>query len=1255
MGFIREIRRDIEQEALCLMREYRLLLFAEAKQLTNDDSVAEDLVMKTIESYLAQPDEGLPAKGKVRAWLRTTLRNHFNNSVRGKARACTVYLDEEDAARIDEIAPADNSSDEAILAHSDAELVRNVLARLPESARSVIVMHYFESLSIRQIAELLRKSPDSVKSNLYYARKVLAKRLGKMMGRAALAIAALIFGGSLLYAAAVVTGFAPSPFAADEESEVVFNAKSTENTEDSLTGLTGFTGLSEAGAPPQTPNHESRTTNHETQGDSPQQFESITVNSNANNEGNAMNIQSVKSAAVKALAAGAMLAATAAGADPVLGVSPTANTADSRAITITDMQYVDGAVVSVDISLEPIYCATGTLYAAFADADMGDSLAAWPNVAVAAQTVTEADSSVHYAMPAGWGSDGYKTVRFFLVSSVLRAGDYAQRLEYIDSSAASDVDTGVLPTENSRVEGGIMRTIDAAQIAVHGVGSTGFSTWVGSQNNVPCRYFGKPSYPNMQAKNLWYYFVQSSANFYYEDGNGVTKTAGYSSGSATVSTTLHLFNNGTDSTYRNALRLAYWRHYTNDVLVSSYIPVLLADGVTADLWDVVNDHPANCPGLTAGPAVNFGTSFTNVTSTVSAVRAIPGSNYIQDGLVAQWDGIENGGAGIHWDIAANGWKDLVGGLVLTKMGGEPTTDTTGVSLGSKTKLQVYDQGGRATTVGRVLGGTVKTVEIVGRDCTSGAQNFFLLAMDGTDSSQTINRLLMWYTDSSAHILGSVAMPQSNGISWFNDNDFGLAADENFSAAIVQPSAAQCLRYSNGQQCGSVAVANVVARSDRNSAAISLHGWYGKEGSTQTAYISAIRIYNRALTAQEIARNHALDAIRFRGESADGYRINNGRWQVRIRATSDDSSAVVAVGNVSGTEVETWVDLSSDIEISVRQFPAGKALRRWEDGSVVSYDERMKFAACYPVNAVAKLAVKNWTYANGELTNGDWTFAASGANDSIIVGLPSTEGANGTVDFTGEISVAGGGTGLIAGFVDETFKDNTALEVIAVPTSVKSIPQRFARNCVNLRKVYLHDGITNISHRSFRGLEKCYSFTPLLPPKLESLGVYVFQASPLIKAPVFIPRTLTTCTEDEGDKRVSAYFDQAGFAEFQIEAGASLPKRLLSGEVASIREIKFLGNATRVTGSGDNSSFKFDSSRDKRVRMSMPQTTAWKAWMANAANVTPWAQCASEDRETYFEEFGAEAGVPYGLTTAAATCRGMWVVPQRPSGSVYYIR
>ncbi|MBR2938535.1 MAG: sigma-70 family RNA polymerase sigma factor [Kiritimatiellae bacterium] len=313
MGFIREVRKDIEQEALRLIREYYAMLAGEARRLGADEHSARDLAIKAIETYLEKPEGELPDESGVRSWLVATLRNHYHHFVRGKARACTVYLDPEDVERLAELGPADNSTDEAILAHSDAEFVRNVISRLPESTRSVLMLRYFESLSIRQIAELLRKSPDSVRSNLYYARKVLAKRLGKAFGRSALAIAALLFGGSLLYAAAVVAGFAPSPFAAAEpvaeDAEFDFNAKNTENTEGALTGFTGFPTEGTDPAPAAT-NHESRTTNHETQGDSPQQVEAITDNSNTNNEENAMNTKLVKSAAVKALALGAMLMST---------------------------------------------------------------------------------------------------------------------------------------------------------------------------------------------------------------------------------------------------------------------------------------------------------------------------------------------------------------------------------------------------------------------------------------------------------------------------------------------------------------------------------------------------------------------------------------------------------------------------------------------------------------------------------------------------------------------------------------------------------------------------------------------------------------------------------------------------------------------------------------------------------------------------------------------------------------------------------
>ena len=631
------------------------------------------------------------------------------------------------------------------------------------------------------------------------------------------------------------------------------------------------------------------------------------------------------------------------------------------------------------------------------------------------------------------------------------------------------------------------------------------------------------------------------------------------------------------------------------------------------------------------------------------------SSYVQNGLVAQWDGIDNGGVGVHVDVATSGWTDLKGGVVLTKNGGEPVTDATGVLLGNTVKLQVYDSdaNGPVTALGRVLGHQVKTVEIAGRDCNGlpVVQNFFITAMAGSEWTQYSTRLFMWYTDVNLPVLGSLGLPSGNGFQFYTGNDFGLTAGQDFTAAAVFASSTECRRYSNGMPRGTLTV-SATERSSGNSAAISLHGWYGRDGvSVPPIYVSAVRVYNRALTAAEVKQNNLVDALRF-GRA----RYHDGKLQYRVKASADDEAARVSAGGETGASASAWVDQGSNAVLNVVQVPSGKAFYCWGIGSGKMYDEELTVTATNPVDAVAHFAVKNWTYANGELTNGDWTFAASGANDSIIVGLPSTEGANGTVDLTGEISVAGGGTGSIAGFVDEMFKDNTALEVLAVPTSVRSIPPRFARNCVNLGRVVLHNEITNISHRAFRGLTKCSSFMPLLPPKLQSLGVYVFQASPLITTPpVFIPRTLTTCTEDEGDWRTSAYFDQAGFAEFQIEAGASLPKRLISGAVASIREVKFLGNATWVTGSGDDSSFKFDSSRDKRVRMSMPQTTAWKSWMEDTANVTPWAQCSSEDRETYFDEFGAEAGVPYGLTTAAATCRGMWVVPQRPTGSVYYIR
>ena len=307
--------------------------------------------------------------------------------------------------------------------------------------------------------------------------------------------------------------------------------------------------------------------------------------------------------------------AIAAAAFLAVGTTFAANTLGSREIAVTGTHFAGGTLASVDLSLEPIYCATGTLYAAFADVDMGDDLADWPNKEVVAATMTEEDTTLSYAVPSSWGDTGYRALRFFLVSSVLKGGEYAARLEYVDSSESSDVNTGIPASINSRVETGVMRTIDATQIAVHGMGGTVFSLWIGSQNNMNCRFGGHAAHPNLMTKDHWYYVVQDRTSISYVDGNGGSATATYNAEStAWTSVPVHLFNNGTDSTYRKALRMAYWRHYTNDVIATSLVPVLFADGTTVGFWNLVTDSAVECACLTAGPAIDYGEIITNASA-----------------------------------------------------------------------------------------------------------------------------------------------------------------------------------------------------------------------------------------------------------------------------------------------------------------------------------------------------------------------------------------------------------------------------------------------------------------------------------------------------------------------------------------------------------------------------------------------------------------------------------------------------------------
>ena len=90
--------------------------------------------------------------------------NECKNYLKNRKR--TIYNDEV----IEYISPKYDKDDEIYI-------VSRIVKELPEKYRSVIVLHYYNSLSINEISETLKISSDNVKKRLERARKMIKSKL----------------------------------------------------------------------------------------------------------------------------------------------------------------------------------------------------------------------------------------------------------------------------------------------------------------------------------------------------------------------------------------------------------------------------------------------------------------------------------------------------------------------------------------------------------------------------------------------------------------------------------------------------------------------------------------------------------------------------------------------------------------------------------------------------------------------------------------------------------------------------------------------------------------------------------------------------------------------------------------------------------------------------------------------------------------------------------------------------------------------
>lgn len=163
-----------------LIARWERPLIAFSYRYVQNHADAQDLVAEAFVRLYRQRDRLRPDT-RLSAWLFTTLANLCHNHHRWKRRHPTVALDapgpDDSRSPGEEIASPQPAPGTALEHDESLAAVRAAIARLPHHLRTAVLLHHYEKLSYREIAEITGCSERGVETRLYRARQQLRQHL----------------------------------------------------------------------------------------------------------------------------------------------------------------------------------------------------------------------------------------------------------------------------------------------------------------------------------------------------------------------------------------------------------------------------------------------------------------------------------------------------------------------------------------------------------------------------------------------------------------------------------------------------------------------------------------------------------------------------------------------------------------------------------------------------------------------------------------------------------------------------------------------------------------------------------------------------------------------------------------------------------------------------------------------------------------------------------------------------------------------
>lgn len=162
-----------------VMAVYRHRLHAFALRHSGNAQDAEDIVQETfLRAYHALKNYPVARIRTlhIQQWLYKITLNVFRNRAR-RVEPQSVPLDVSEESPTLEIEDQSGGPDEAVYRDEWRYELEQWVATLPEPYRSAVNLHYFEDLSLREVAELLNEPVGTVKANVHRGLQLLRRAL----------------------------------------------------------------------------------------------------------------------------------------------------------------------------------------------------------------------------------------------------------------------------------------------------------------------------------------------------------------------------------------------------------------------------------------------------------------------------------------------------------------------------------------------------------------------------------------------------------------------------------------------------------------------------------------------------------------------------------------------------------------------------------------------------------------------------------------------------------------------------------------------------------------------------------------------------------------------------------------------------------------------------------------------------------------------------------------------------------------------